>query len=272
MESAVADLSRPISELNILPDGEQELLTDGFNTTEGPWESPLAMFRVQVAQAPEHVAVVHGERRLTYRELDRRASELAATFSDYARGNDVIAVMLERSERNLIALIACLKAGCAYLAVDPSYPEQRIATLLESSRVCVVVVDAGRPEKLGGYSGPVIVWSDTAQAGKAFEPGEGPVAYVVFTSGSTGVPKGVCGTTKCLGNLISWQRRTIGDGYRSIQFAALGFDVSVQEMLYSACSGGTLYVADEEERSIQAGYASFWSATPSKLLPCRTPD
>lgn len=267
MESAVSDVSLPIGELRIVPEGERELLKKGLHHTDAPWESPLAMFRSQVIRRPEQAAVVCGERCLTYRDLDRRSSELAVALGVPADGNNIVAVLLERSERNLTAMIACLKAGCAYLALDPSYPQERVSAILRDSRACAVVLDAGRPERLDGYAGRVVSFADPMpEADQAFQPREGHIAYVVYTSGSTGVPKGVAGTTQCLGNLISWQRRAVGDGMRVAQYAALGFDVSVQEMLYSACSGGTLYVPAEEERVDPARLRQFMQGWAIELM------
>jgi amino acid adenylation domain-containing protein len=256
LESATINPSRPLAELDILPERDRARVIDEFNRTEGAWEAPLAMFRAQVAARAEQIAVVCGARSLTYRELDRRAQELAAAIRRNASRREPVAVLLDRSERNVTALLACLKAGCAYMPVDPSYPEERVAAILANSGTRLALVEGGAARKLGSFSG-AICNVDDVQGGATLDESEDRIAYVIYTSGSTGLPKGVSGTTQCLGNLISWQRCAIGDGLRSAQYAALGFDVSVQEMLYSVCCGGTLLVAGNEERFDPARLRAF---------------
>jgi len=246
LRSACGDLFRPISTLDILPESERRLLDAAFQGPDAPWESPLTMFQKQVSARPDQPAVVCRGRRLTYRELDARATRLASAIRAHAEAEEIVAVLLDRSEGNLISLLGCLKAGCAYLPIDPLYPQERVQAMLQNSRARVVVTQ-GRPKELSGYTGAVVEL-DAPASGDLPEQREGHLAYIVYTSGSTGVPKGVACTTQCLGNLISWERRVIEDGLRSAQYGALGFDASEQEMLFCACSGGTLYVAGNEER------------------------
>jgi amino acid adenylation domain-containing protein len=267
LQSALESPGRPIAQLDILLPRERTQLLEDFNQTDMSWErSLLRMFREHLELQPERLAVSCGERSLSYRQLDVCTAALAARILRQAGPSDGIAVMLNRSERTLVALLACIKAGCAYMPIDPSYPPERVAAILSDSGASLAIAEPGAPV-LPGIKVLTLASGDMeGHAPSGFEAAEGEVAYIIYTSGSTGRPKGVIGTTRCLANLISWQRRVVGDHLRSLQFAALGFDVSVQEMLYSVCSGGSLFVPDDEERMNPARLRDFMDRWRIELL------
>jgi amino acid adenylation domain-containing protein len=193
----------------------------------------------QAARTPDAVAVALGPDRLTYAELERRAGALARHLRTLGVGPDVpVGILFDRSPDQWVAVLAALKAGGAYLPLDPANPPERLRLMVE---------DAGAP----------VVLTQTSLAGidvdgEAEDPGTEPqsLAYLLYTSGSTGRPKGVAMTHEAAVNMLSWQLRTsrAGVGTRTLQFAPLAFDVSFQEAFSTWASGGTLVLVSEEIR------------------------
>jgi amino acid adenylation domain-containing protein len=249
--SLARDPGRRLDELDLLPPAEARQVIEEWNRTAAP-EAPdvLARFAARVAEAPERPAVVGEGRSLSYRDLDRASSRLAAAIAERVRPGDLAAVFLRRSEKVLVSLLGILKAGAAYLPLDPDYPPDRIAWMLEDSGARAVVVEGSvRPPARAGSPPAIGVDGSPGEATFAAVPmPPEALAYVVYTSGSTGRPKGVAGTRRCLSSLVSWQEAVLGPGLLAAQYAALSFDVSVQEMLFAVASGGTLAVVGQELR------------------------
>lgn len=208
LERIAADPRVRIKDVNLLTESDP-VCAEG----EGhDFEDVMAAFRRHVDAHPDAPAVVSENGTLTYRELAARVDAFADGLDLLNQGQPVL-VSAPRSEEVVIALLGTLQAGGAYCYLDPSLPRERREFI--------------------------------ARNAMNFDPA---VAYIVYTSGSTGMPKGVLGTRQCLSNLIAWQARTIGEGLRTAFYAALGFDVSVQEVFFAAASGGTLIIPSEEER------------------------
>ncbi len=225
------------------------------------------LFAAQVARAGDGVAVVCGDERLSYRELRRRARHLARLLRSSGVGPEVrVAIALERSVEMVVAVLAVLEAGGAYVPLDPAHPPRRRTFILEDSRTRLLLTD--RPEQEGTPATVrVLPWRSltpapemVATASPAAIAG-GNLAYVIYTSGSTGQPKGVAMTHGALANLVAWQLASAGfiPGARVAQFAALGFDVSFQEMFSTWCSGGTLVLVPEELRTDMAAFNGLLS-------------
>ncbi|MDQ3280871.1 MAG: D-alanine--poly(phosphoribitol) ligase subunit DltA [Acidobacteriota bacterium] len=176
------------------------------------FEDVLASFHRFAAEHPETPAVISARGTLTYGELASRVDAYAANLELLHVGQPVL-VSAPRSEDLVVALLGTLQAGGAYVYLDPSLPQERREFIARDA-----------------------------------QNRDAAVAYLVYTSGSTGTPKGVLGTRRCLSNLIAWQTRTIGRGLRTAFYAALGFDVAVQEVLFAAATGGTLVIPADDER------------------------
>jgi amino acid adenylation domain-containing protein len=216
------------------------------------------LFEAQAAQTPDDVALVfHGE-ELTYHELDERATQLARYLRKQGVGPDiVVGVCIERSLEMIVGVLGVLKAGGAYLGLDPAYPQERLQLMLDDARVNVLVTQERFSSRFEAIETTQIYidkdWPEISAEGEAELPAHlstDQIAFVVFTSGSTGRPKGVAITHVALANLITWQvaRNTAKPKPRTLQFASLSFDVSFQEIFATWAAGGTLVLADDDVR------------------------
>lgn len=218
-----------------------------FNATEHPLpEASLAELieRAMIAHGGAEAVGFDGE-ALTYRELDERTRELAGLLRERGAGPDtIVAVALPRSLELVVALVAVLRAGAAYLPLDPEHPPARIAIILEHAKP-VAVLAAEDPD--GHYGDLLIAPSDWAEDGSVDLPLPLPdhAAYVIFTSGSTGEPKGVVIEHRAIVNRLLWMQSHYGFGSddRILQKTPATFDVSVWEFFLPLISGGTLVVA-----------------------------
>ncbi|MEQ8857290.1 MAG: amino acid adenylation domain-containing protein [Pseudomonadales bacterium] len=228
----------------------------------GP-EAPVEHRTVQAIYADaarrygERPALIHGGTTLSYRDLDRLSNRIANTLEALGAGPDTcVGVCMDRSIDMVAAVLGILKAGAAYVPMDPSYPEDRLRVMVEDSSAKLVLVHRNR---LGAFASgtPTAVYEDLLQTieqtSDARTPAAGDqeaLAYVIFTSGSTGRPKGVAMPHRSLVNLLEWQvaRKPFAGGARVLQYSSLSFDVSFQEIFSTFASGGTLYLIGDDER------------------------
>ncbi|MFI0862141.1 amino acid adenylation domain-containing protein [Streptomyces smyrnaeus] len=233
---AECDPGLPLGTVDLLSaDERQRLIGDGEAPVRGAPAVPVpALFEEQVRSTPGAVAVSAADTTLTYGELNARANRFAHAL--IARGigaEDVVALALPRSQELVTAILGVLKAGAAYLPVDPAYPAARIEYLLTDARPTLVIDD------------PLTV-AELAQGRPDTDPGilVDPLhpAYVIYTSGSTGRPKGVVVTHTGVGNLVAAQteRFAIDADSRVLQFAPPSFDASVSELFTALLTGATL--------------------------------
>ena len=271
----------------MLDPAERARLVDGWNDTAVPVpEGTLAeLFQVQAARSPDAVAVVSGDGVLSYAELNGRANRLARRLVARGAGPEqVVAVMMDRSAELVTALLAVLKAGAAYLPVDPDYPAERIAYMLADAGPAVVLASAGgvltmpwrdvsavlavgelalAAELAGADDG------DLPDAGRAGPLLPGHPAYVIYTSGSTGRPNGVVITHRGLADYVAWCREAYpGVRDSSLLHAPISFDGGVTGLYGSLTSGGCVFVAalDQRLREVLGGRRlAFLKVTPSHL-------
>ncbi|MEU6238028.1 amino acid adenylation domain-containing protein, partial [Kitasatospora sp. NPDC047058] len=248
LAAVVAEPERPLSRIDVLTAEERHELLVARNDTARPVTAATlpALFEAQVRATPDAPAVVFeaGEPVscvLPYRELNRRANRLAHAL--IARGvgpEQVVALRLPRSAELVVAVLAVLKTGAAYLPVDPDYPAARIAFMLEDAKPSAVLDDLGAVTPDG----------DLPETDPVVPVDQRHPAYVIYTSGSTGRPKAVVMPAAGLLNLLEWHHRAVGGepGTRTAQFTAISFDVSVQETLSALLYGKTLVVPTEEQR------------------------
>lgn len=266
MTSIVDEPEQPVSRLPLLTDAETARFRS-WNDTENPGfltKSVVELIEEQAALTPEGPALVSGGAEISYGELNARANRVAHYLRD-ARGigpNDRVGVLLDRSEWGVIALMGILKAAGVYVPVDPAYPAQRTAFMLSDSACRLILAEEAQMEFLADFEDENrVVDIRSIDHSSAQNPGLSllmdQLSYMIYTSGSTGQPKGVMQTHSCLSNLIHWQIEQTGTGHRILQYAALGFDVSLQETLYSLASGGTLFIIPSEMRYDMPALSDF---------------
>ncbi|MEK2494649.1 amino acid adenylation domain-containing protein [Kitasatospora purpeofusca] len=260
---------RPVAEAELLSAEERHrLLTDWAGTASALGSTPPAtlpaLFEAQVARTPDRTAVVDPGRELTYAQLDAEANRLARLLIARGAGPErPVAVALGRSARSVVAMLAVVKAGSAYLPVDPDYPAARIAFLLDDARPVLLLTDSESAAALPEGEVPVLrLDRPEVLAELAALPGGAPTdadraepltpahaAYIIYTSGSTGTPKGVVVTHTGLPGLVAAQAEGFGldEHSRVLQFASPSFDASVAERCDALLTGAALVVVPKEE-------------------------
>ncbi|GGZ36222.1 hypothetical protein GCM10010387_32820 [Streptomyces inusitatus] len=201
------------------------------------------MFRRQAARAPESIAVVAADGTLSYGELDARASAVAGGLRDRGVGpDDIVAVAIPRGADMVVAVVAVLAAGAAYLPVDSAQPPDRVAAVLADARPALVLT----PGELRALEAAAV--SAVVSAAPPADPDPACAAYVIYTSGSTGKPKGVVVPHAGIAHLVAAQRERFGagPGARVLQYASVGFDVAVADLCMALLTGATLVLAPPE--------------------------
>ncbi|HVG43949.1 MAG TPA: amino acid adenylation domain-containing protein, partial [Longimicrobium sp.] len=254
LAAAAADPQLRVSELPLMSEEEEALVVHAWNRTEAEHPRGLAIHHLFEAAAdanPDVVAVSHADGALSYRELEERANRLAHRLVRLGIGPEVrAAVCMERTPELIVALLAVLKAGGGYVPLDPAYPAERIAWMLEDSEAPVLLTHAKLAERLPAYAGAVVRvdadWAEIAAAESAERPSVDVrpenVAYAIYTSGSTGRPKGVQIEHRSTVALLHWLKKHVSDGERSAVLAStsVSFDVSIAEIFGTLCWGGRL--------------------------------
>jgi aspartate racemase len=218
----------------------------------------------RAAQSPDALAVVHGDRQLTFRELNERANQLAHYLRKKGVKKDVpVGICLKRSVELTVALLGVMKAGGACLPLDPDYPSERLAYMLEDSLAPVLLTQPGlRPQLEGAKSEMVHFSSDwIILEGCSREKPSGPsdpesLAYVIYTSGSTGKPRGVMLPHRGLVNhhVAAIELYGLEPSDRTLQFSSLSFDIAIEEIFPTWIAGGTVVMRTEEMPLAGAGF------------------
>ncbi|MFL5332270.1 MAG: non-ribosomal peptide synthetase, partial [Geminicoccaceae bacterium] len=255
LRAMVAAPEAPMASLPLLGAGERERMLVQWNETEVPFEA-LAVHQLverQVKASAQAVALEQEGSVLSYEALNRRANQLARHLCELGVERERrVALCLPRSPELIVAMLAVWKAGGAYVPLDPAHPAQRLAWMLEDSKpVAVLTVQALR-EALPATA-PVVCLdeldlSELADDDLPAQAGASDLAYVIYTSGSTGVPKGVMVEHRGVCNLAQAQAREfgIGAGDRVLQFAPIGFDASVSEIVTALTAGASVQLAPPE--------------------------
>jgi amino acid adenylation domain-containing protein len=258
LEAIAADPGAPHDRFSPLGRVERERLLGEWNEGLGEAEIEggrllVELFREQVSRSPGAPAAVCGERRLSYAELEAGASRVARELRRRGVGPDCrVGLCVQRSLGLVVGLLGILEAGAAYVPLDPGYPVERLAYMVEDAGVELVVLEAGLRGVLGEGSWAEVVLEELEEDGGG--PGEvvelsgQNLAYVIYTSGSSGRPKGVGVTHGGLSNYLQWARAAYGvdAGTGAPVHSSIGFDLTVTSLLVPLVSGGWVELLGEE--------------------------
>ncbi|WP_435103793.1 amino acid adenylation domain-containing protein [Arhodomonas sp. AD133] len=250
LEGIVADAERRLSALPMLSDAERREVLVEWNDTAADFGAPACLHQLverQAEQTPHAVAVVQEGASLTYQALDQRANQLAHRLQAMGVEPDaVVAVSMQRSPESVVAVLGVLKAGGAYLPLDPDHPPERRRTMLKDAQATVLLT---QPDLLGGLpeDPPRVLALDPECRELATESTDKPadrarvgnLAYVIYTSGSTGEPKGVMIPHQAICNQLHWRQRAfpLNTTDRVLQRTPVGFDPAVWELFGPLAAG-----------------------------------
>jgi len=255
LKGIVANPQQTIGELPLLTESEKQQLLVEWNQTQTSYPDHYCihqLFEEQVVKTPDAIAVIDGEKSLTYEQLNQKANQLAYYLQNLGvKTEDLVGICIERSVLMIIGLLGILKAGAAYIPLDPNYPSERLAYMLEDSAVSVLLTQENLVDTLPNYLGTIFCLD---QDGKILDhhPQDNllhpmtseNLAYVIYTSGSTGKPKGVLIQHQSLLNLVSWHQNAfdITTIDRVTQLAGIAFDASVWEIWPYLTAGACLAI------------------------------
>ena len=262
MESYEATLEGFLSQIllrdiNITTASQLELL-DSFNQNDVPYDDTqtiVSLFRQQVKATPDNIAVVYKDKRITYAEVDRMSDRIAGYIASKGLGEeDVVSILISRSEWMAIASLGVQKAGCAYQPLDPSYPKERLNFMMQDANAKLLIADEDLRPIVDEYQGEVILTKELAALPEVTALPEGPkpssLFIMLYTSGSTGVPKGCQLINSNLVAFIHWYHRyfDLKAGDKVTAYASYGFDANMYDMYPALTCGATVYIIPEELR------------------------
>ena len=255
----MADSTRPITDLPLLTETERQQVLVEWNPSQKkpfPTTNIQDFFEVQVARTPDAIAVIAQDTQLSYSVLNQKANQLAHYLRRAGVGPEVrVGVCLDHSVDLLVSLWAILKAQGVYVPLDPLYPSSRLAFMIDDAQVAFILTHRTEQEDLPP-DGPQMIFLETVASHLVLESTDNPprhilphtLAYLIYTSGSSGRPKGVMVSHHGLSNVALEQHRHFHSGPHSrvLQFASVSFDASLAEIIMAQHVGGTLIIESRE--------------------------
>jgi amino acid adenylation domain-containing protein len=284
LEGVVANPAETVSRLPLLTETERHQLAAEWNNTEMQYPRDRGvhqLFEAQAARTPKATAVVFGNESLTYSELDRRSNQLARHLIELgAKPDGLVAICVERSLEMVVGLLGILKSGSAYVPLDPAYPRDRVAFMLENSEAPLIVAQASLKENLPASNARVVLidsdWPEIAkqsEANPALTLDPTNRAYVIYTSGSTGKPKGVEIPHRAVVNFLTTmaERPGMTASDRLLAVTTLCFDIAGLEIYLPLTQGASLEIVTREVaadgnqllKKLKTSEASVMQATPA---------
>ncbi|MCY8681224.1 non-ribosomal peptide synthetase, partial [Bacillus haynesii] len=246
-------------QIDMISSQEKRTLLESFNHTKTAYPKGKAihqLFEEQAKRIPDHTAVVFEDQKLTYRQLNEKANQVARHLREKGvKPDTLVGIMMERSSDMITAILGVLKAGGAYLPIDPEYPLERMRYMAFDSQVKVIISDVPLAKGLTAESIELIHMDDERIAEQDRSDIDnvnqsGDLAYVIYTSGSTGKPKGVMIEHQSLINLCRWHQSCfeVGQNDNSSIYASISFDAFVWELFPYITAGATVHVLNQETR------------------------
>ena len=256
----LADPGRPIQSVPLLSEEERRTLITDWNQTQSAYPSQLCIhqfFEQQVQRTPQATALVFGDCSLTYEELNHKANQMAHCLRQLGVGLETpVGIHLQRSPELVISLLAVLKAGGAYVPLDPDHPPARLETILRDTQAPLVLTQASLRERLPPCSGQILCLDD-ALARLASQPNHNPgpwaapgsLAYILYTSGSTGSPKGVMALHRGVTSYLAYLTGVLGLDSQAVvlQITSFNFDPHVREIFGPLSCGAKLVLLSPEQ-------------------------
>ncbi|MGB7604680.1 MAG: condensation domain-containing protein, partial [Lutisporaceae bacterium] len=245
-----------LSEVEMLLEEEKQQLLVEFNNTKAEYQKDKTiqqLFEEQAEKTPNNIAVVYKKDMLTYKVLNEKANKIASLIRNKGiRPNEIVGIMVEGSTEMLVGILGILKAGAAYLPIDPKYPIDRIAYMIEDSKTRILLTDFQPKDILSENTELILLKDEELYKGESTDleiintPKD--IAYVIYTSGSTGKPKGVMIEHSSLINLCKWHidYYEVTEKDNSTKYAGFGFDASVWEIFPYIITGAAIHIIDEE--------------------------
>ncbi|HLM58539.1 MAG TPA: amino acid adenylation domain-containing protein [Pyrinomonadaceae bacterium] len=282
LDSIALEPAQRIAELSLLTEAERRVLLEEWNDTGRPYpqgECLHELFEAQAGRTPGAIALIFGERRITYGELNARANRTAHFLRSSGVGPEaVVGLYLERSPEMLASILGVLKAGGAYLPIDQSYPQERIRGMIEDAEIRVLLTQSSLRDRLPPACGASVVSIDAEPEVLAAASGGNPtpsawpdnLAYVIYTSGSTGRPKGVAISHRSAVAMLHWAQETYdAEQLRGVLAStSISFDLSVFEMFLPLSVGGRVVLVQnvlELPRLPAAGEVTLVNTVPSAM-------
>ena len=261
LEALIEDAAMPIGELRLLSTSEHRQIVSAWNQTDSNYPDDLSvqqMIERQVERSPEATAVIFGEQRLNYAQLNDRANQLAHRLRELGVGPDVlVGIMMPRSLEMVVGLLGILKAGGAYVPFDPEYPEDRLSYMFDDSNIGLLLTQRDALNALSVPEHVQCVWLDQQGSFDGYpccnlarSAAPQNLAYVIYTSGSTGKPKGAGIDQQALCGRLNWMQDSyvLTEQDVVLQKTSFSFDVSVWELLWPLVSGAQLLLARQGDQ------------------------
>lgn len=268
-----------VKDICIISEEEKELLEE-LNQGQADIELSQSfqnLFEEQVLKTPDQIAVVCNDQSLTYRELNKKANQLASILQSKGVSKEsIIGVMVDRSLEMIIGMVGILKAGAAYLPIDPNYPNERIEYMLQDSQAKCLLSKRTEVE-LPQFAGEVLYLDEEylfqgEESNLVRESYPNDLAYVIYTSGSTGNPKGVMVEQKSLVHFLSVMREKVKDNQSFLFLASVSFDISLLEICLPLTQGSKVVIATEDQFAtkelaylVKEHKVDLWESTPSRM-------
>ena len=242
-----------IEEIEIISDEEKNIIYNILNKTENKYDSNrtvVDMFLEQVCMRADKTALVYGDKKYTYKELDEMSNRMANCFSKNGiKPKDKVGLMLKRDERVVVSMLACLKMGVAYIPIDARYPKDRIEYILENSECSKVISNVDEKVNYDTLNLEEVKYEIFSSNKFEYTPIGDDICYLIYTSGSTGLPKGVIIKNKNLTNFLIGINQKLNLTYEDnfVSITTISFDIFGLELYGSLTNGSTLVLADDEE-------------------------